>query len=73
MAGAFEETEGPLAERLLARLEAAEAAGGDRRGRQSAALIVERSGAAAESREGIDRVVEYVMSVPATSAGRAHP
>ena len=58
MARAFEETEGPLAARLLAGLEAAEAAGGDRRGRQSAALIVERSGAAAESREGIDRVVD---------------
>jgi uncharacterized Ntn-hydrolase superfamily protein len=58
MARAFEETEGSLAERLLAGLEAAEAAGGDRRGRQSAALIVERSGAASESREGIDRVVD---------------
>lgn len=33
-------TEAPLAERLLAALEAGEAAGGDRRGRQAAALLV---------------------------------
>ncbi len=36
----FEGTEGPLAERLLASLAAGDAAGGDRRGRQSAAVIV---------------------------------
>ena len=36
----FEKTKGDLAERMLAALEAAEAAGGDVRGRQSAALIV---------------------------------
>lgn len=35
---------GDLAERLLAALEAGEAAGGDRRGRQSAALLVVRKG-----------------------------
>lgn len=40
MAKAFESAKGSLAERLLAALEAAEAAGGDIRGRQSAALIV---------------------------------
>lgn len=40
MAQAFEETTGELAERLVAALEAAEAAGGDIRGRQSAALVV---------------------------------
>ncbi len=37
---AFEATRGSLAERLLAALEAGEAAGGDKRGRQSAALKV---------------------------------
>lgn len=36
----FENTEGPLAERLLAALEAAQNAGGDARGKQSAALFV---------------------------------
>lgn len=40
MAAAFESTKGDLAERMLAALDAAQAAGGDIRGRQSAALIV---------------------------------
>jgi uncharacterized Ntn-hydrolase superfamily protein len=40
MAAAFESTEGDLAERLVAALEAAQAAGGDIRGKQSAALVV---------------------------------
>jgi uncharacterized Ntn-hydrolase superfamily protein len=40
MAKAFEASEGPLAERLLASLEAAEHAGGDIRGKQSAAILV---------------------------------
>jgi uncharacterized Ntn-hydrolase superfamily protein len=40
MAQAFEATKGDLAERMLAALDAAQAAGGDIRGRQSAALIV---------------------------------
>jgi uncharacterized Ntn-hydrolase superfamily protein len=40
MARAFRGADGPLARRMLAALEAAEAAGGDVRGRQSAALVV---------------------------------
>jgi uncharacterized Ntn-hydrolase superfamily protein len=40
MAAAFEAGEGSLARRLLAALDAGEAAGGDVRGRQSAALLV---------------------------------
>jgi uncharacterized Ntn-hydrolase superfamily protein len=40
MAKAFEASRGDLAERMLAALEAAEAQGGDIRGRQSAALLV---------------------------------
>src|SRR4029079_14930412 len=40
MAQAFEGTKGDLATRLLAALDAAQAAGGDIRGRQSAAIIV---------------------------------
>lgn len=46
LAATFERTEGsPLAERLLDCLAAAQAAGGDRRGQQSAALlVVERDG-----------------------------
>lgn len=40
MAQAFQNTKGDLAERMLAALDAAQAAGGDIRGRQSAAIIV---------------------------------
>jgi uncharacterized Ntn-hydrolase superfamily protein len=40
MSKAFENTQGDLADRMLAALEAAQAAGGDIRGKQSAALIV---------------------------------
>ncbi|HJQ34518.1 MAG TPA: DUF1028 domain-containing protein [Pyrinomonadaceae bacterium] len=40
MARAFESARGDLAERMLAALDAAQAAGGDIRGRQSAALVV---------------------------------
>ncbi|MGA9769261.1 MAG: DUF1028 domain-containing protein [Blastocatellia bacterium] len=40
MAQAFEKTKGDLAERMMAALEAGQAAGGDIRGKQSAALIV---------------------------------
>jgi uncharacterized Ntn-hydrolase superfamily protein len=58
MARAYEETVGPLVERLVAALEAGQAAGGDKRGQQSAALVVERVGARSESREGIDRVCD---------------
>ncbi|MGZ4334262.1 MAG: DUF1028 domain-containing protein [Gaiellaceae bacterium] len=58
MEQAFLGTGGSLAERLVAALEAGQAAGGDARGQQSSALVVERTGAAAESREGMDRVCE---------------
>jgi uncharacterized Ntn-hydrolase superfamily protein len=45
LATAFTGTAGPLAERLLEALAAAQAAGGDRRGQQSAAiLVVEKDG-----------------------------
>src|SRR5262249_47475090 len=42
MATAFEEAKGPLAWRILAALEAGDKAGGDKRGKQSAALLVVR-------------------------------
>jgi uncharacterized Ntn-hydrolase superfamily protein len=43
MAAAFQKTPGRLAERLLAALEAGQAAGGDKRGQESAALLVVRA------------------------------
>ncbi|MCI0410217.1 MAG: DUF1028 domain-containing protein [Acidobacteria bacterium] len=45
MAKAFETSKGELPDRLLVALEAGQAAGGDRRGRESAALLVVRKGA----------------------------
>ena len=56
-ARSFEGSEGrslPLAERLLAALEAADAAGGDARGRMGATLIVKRAGA---GYQGVDDLV----------------
>jgi uncharacterized Ntn-hydrolase superfamily protein len=44
MAAAFEAAQGELAERLVSALDAGQNAGGDRRGRQSAALYVARAG-----------------------------
>ena len=44
MAGAFRETEGILGERLMRALEAGQAAGGDSRGMQSAAMLIVREG-----------------------------
>lgn len=44
MADAYEGTDGDLLDRLLAALLAGDAAGGDRRGRQSAAILVVREG-----------------------------
>jgi uncharacterized Ntn-hydrolase superfamily protein len=48
MARAFEKAEGPLAERMLAALQAAQEVGGDIRGKQSAALLVVRAEASDE-------------------------
>ncbi|AYA36493.1 DUF1028 domain-containing protein [Hymenobacter oligotrophus] len=57
MAKAFEQSEGqPLAERVLAALDAAQAQGGDIRGRQSAALLV--VGASASQTPWDDRLVD---------------
>ncbi len=44
LADTFEATDGPLVERMLAALQAGDEAGGDRRGRQSAAVIVRQTG-----------------------------
>lgn len=44
MVNAFENTEGRLAYRLMASLEAGQAAGGDTRGKQSAAMLIVREG-----------------------------
>jgi uncharacterized Ntn-hydrolase superfamily protein len=56
MADAFRASDGELAERLLAALRAGDDAGGDRRGRQSAALYVAREGGGYGG--GVDRAVD---------------
>jgi len=58
MASAFTNSPGSLAERLLASLEAGQAAGGDSRGQQSAALLVEQLGYRDIGADGIDRLVD---------------
>lgn len=56
MAEAFEQTRGSLAERMMTALEAAEAEGGDIRGKQSAAMLVVRGTSTGKSWE--DRIVD---------------
>jgi uncharacterized Ntn-hydrolase superfamily protein len=53
-ARAFQNSSKPFAERLLAALEAGEAAGGDKRGRQSAALLIHSTEAYAELNLRVD-------------------
>jgi len=56
MSRAFERSEGPLAERLITALEAAQNAGGDIRGQQSACLLVVRGDATGNLWE--DRLID---------------
>jgi uncharacterized Ntn-hydrolase superfamily protein len=53
-AKAFQKSNKPFAERLIAALEAGEAAGGDKRGRQSAALLIHSTEAYAELNLRVD-------------------
>jgi uncharacterized Ntn-hydrolase superfamily protein len=56
MSDAFEQAEGPLAERLVAALAAGQRAGGDSRGQQSAAVLVVRTAGGYGGRD--DRYVD---------------
>jgi len=56
MSDAFAASEGDLSDRLLVALLAGDAAGGDRRGKQSAALLVVRAGGGYEGRN--DRYID---------------
>ena len=58
MAEAFERATGDLAERLLAALDAAQAVGGDIRGKQSAAILVVRPTSTGRPWAGADRVFD---------------
>lgn len=56
MVAAYSSSEGDLSDRLLAALLAGDASGGDRRGRQSAAMLVVREGGGYEGRN--DRYID---------------
>lgn len=58
MARAFEQAEGDLADRLLAALDAAQAEGGDLRGRQSAAILVVAPQSSGRPWAGADRLFD---------------
>ncbi|MBI3409330.1 MAG: DUF1028 domain-containing protein [Planctomycetes bacterium] len=67
MAKAFEEAKGPLAWKLMAALEAGDKAGGDKRGKQSAAILVvrEKGGPNGQNDRAIDlRVDEHKDPIP---------
>jgi uncharacterized Ntn-hydrolase superfamily protein len=58
MADAFERTAGDLADRLIAALEAGQRAGGDIRGRQSAAILIVRAKGTGRPWAGADRLFD---------------
>ncbi len=58
MAAAFQSTQGDLADRMLAALEAAEKAGGDVRGRQSAAILIVKAKGTGRPWAGADRLFD---------------
>jgi uncharacterized Ntn-hydrolase superfamily protein len=58
MAAAFEATKGDLADRMLAALEAAQAAGGDIRGKQSAAILIVKAKSTGKPWAGADRLFD---------------
>jgi len=58
MAAAFERTTGDLADRMLAALDAAQAAGGDLRGRQAAAILIVAPKSSGRPWAGADRTFD---------------
>jgi uncharacterized Ntn-hydrolase superfamily protein len=58
MAAAFESTRGDLADGMLAALEAADKAGGDVRGRQSAAIVIVKATSTGRPWVGADRLFD---------------
>jgi len=58
MAEAYQRTTGDLADRMLAALDAAQAAGGDARGRQSAAIVVVKAKGSGRPWVGADKIFD---------------
>jgi uncharacterized Ntn-hydrolase superfamily protein len=63
MAQAYERTQGDLADRLLAALDAAQAAGGDIRGKESAALLIVQAKDSGRPCAGADRVFDCASRI----------
>lgn len=72
MADAFEATDGPLVDRLVAALDAGGEAGGDRRGRQSAALLVVREGAGYDGQDNFVDISVYDHDTPIAELERLY-
>lgn len=72
MARAFESTGGELADRLVAALVAGGRAGGDRRGEQSAALLVVRAGAGYDGQDNFIDISVYDHATPIAELERLH-
>ena len=72
MARAFEETEGELADRLMAALIAGGRAGGDQRGEQSAALLVVRDSAGYDGMDNFIDISVYDHDTPIAELDRLY-
>lgn len=72
MAEAFENTEGELADRLMAALIAGGEAGGDQRGEQSAALLVVREGAGYDGQDNFIDISVYDHETPIAELSRLY-
>ena len=72
MARAFEETEGELADRLMAALIAGGRAGGDQRGEQSAALLVVRDSAGYDGMDNFIDISVYDHETPIAELDRLY-
>jgi uncharacterized Ntn-hydrolase superfamily protein len=72
MAEAFETTEGELADKLMAALIAGGEAGGDRRGEQSAALLVVREDAGYDGQDNFIDISVYDHATPIAELNRLY-
>jgi len=72
MARSFEAAEGELSDRLVAALVAGGRAGGDRRGEQSAALLVVRAGAGYDGQDNFVDISVYDHPTPIAELERLH-
>jgi uncharacterized Ntn-hydrolase superfamily protein len=72
MADAYENTDGSLADRLIAGLVAGGKAGGDQRGEQSAALLVVRAGAGYDGMDNFIDISVYDHTTPIAELERLY-